>query len=171
MALLFKQLKPSTLRQDKMRLALLNGMRVVGRDVRKDYKRTTKTWEHQPEFEIVISLAGGGPTALVATDDEIYRYVDEGTKKHLIWAGIYTGKSDKKTLRFPGTFSAKTIPGVLDSRPGRRGGETVHTPYVQHPGSKARRFTRTIEKIWKPKFKRYMERTMRDVRRASGHAI
>jgi len=170
MAILFKQLKPSTLRQDRMRLALLNGMRAVGRDMRKDYERTTKTWDHKPKFEMLISLVGG-PTVLVATDDEIYGYVDEGTKPHTIFAGAYTGKSDKKVLAFPGTFSAKTIPGVLDSRPGRRGGATILRPYIRHPGSKARRFTKTIEKIWKPKFKRYMEQTMRDVRRASGHAI
>jgi hypothetical protein len=153
-----------------MRLALLNGIRAVGRDVRKDYKRTTKTWEHQPEFEIIISLVGG-PTVLVATDDEIYRYVDEGTKPHDIWAGAYTGKSNKKTLAFPGTFSAKTIPGVLDARSGSSGGDTVFTPYVRHPGTKARGFSKIIEKKWTPKFKRYMEQTMRDVRRASGHAI
>lgn len=170
MAILFKQLKPSTLRQDRMRLALLNGIRAVGRDVKKDYKRTTRDWDHQPEFEILISLVGG-PTVLVATDDEIYRWVNDGTPAHDIWAGAYTGKSDKKVLRFPGTFSAKTIPGVLDSRPGRRGGENIYTPYVRHPGTKARRFSKVIERKWTPKFKQYMERTMRDVRRASGHAI
>lgn len=153
-----------------MRLAFLNGMRAVGRDVKKDYERTTKTWSEKPEFEILISLVGG-PTVLVATNSLVYKWVDEGTRPHPIFAGIYTGKSNKRTLVFPGTFSAKTIPGVLDSRAGSRGGDTVFTPYVQHPGTEPRGFTKKIEKIWTPKFKRYMERTMRDVRRASSHAI
>ncbi len=113
MAILIKEIKPSRLKVDAMRLELLNAMRKVGTEVKKDYEKTTKTWKHKPKFEVSVSLKQPGPTLIVETDDEIYGYVDKGTKPHLIFAGIYTGKSNKKALAFPSKFGAKTRPGVI----------------------------------------------------------
>ncbi len=171
MAILIKEIKPSRLKVDAMRLELLNAMRKVGTDVKKDYEKTTKTWKHKPEFEVSVSLKPPGPTLIVETDDEIYGYVDKGTKPHLIFAGIYTGKSNKKALAFPSKFGAKTRPGVIGSSAGSSGGPTVLRPYVEHPGTKPRGFEEAIAKIWTPKYKRRMEAAMRKAARASGHAL
>jgi hypothetical protein len=64
-----------------------------------------------------------GP-ALVArfTSDASYApFVIHGTQPHEIWAGFYTGRSDKKGLFWPGADHP--------------------TPYVQHPGTAANAFT------------------------------
>lgn len=168
--ILTKTIKPSRLRDDALRLELLNAMRDVGRKVKKDFEATTKTWERKPEFEMLISLVGG-PTVLVGTDDEIYRYVNEGTKPHPIFAGVYTGKSDKKVLAFPSIFRPKTTPNVIGSGPGFKGGDTVFRPYVDHPGTKPRNFSKIIKKKWEKQYKRRMEQAMREAAKKSGHGL
>lgn len=167
--LAFKAIKPRKLRDKDLRLELLNAVRKVGRAIEKDYKRTTKTWKDKPKFEQVISLSQPGPTVLVGTDSLIYKFVDEGTKAHEIWAGAYTGKSDKKTLAFQTGHKSKTLPGVLDARSGGKSGPWVHPPMVHHPGTEARDFTKMLEKQWKPRFKRGMEEAMVRAAKKSDH--
>ena len=171
-ALVIKVLKPSTLRVDAFRLAFLNEMRKVGTEIKADFNKTTKTWTKSPDFkfDVQISLAGG-PQVEVYTENEIYGYVDEGTEPHDIWPGFYTGKSKKKVLAFASKSTPKTIPGVIGSGPGSRGKVDTFRPYVQHPGTKARNFSKEIQKIWEPKFKTRMEKALSQARKASGHAI
>lgn len=166
-----KAIKPARLRDKAMRLALLNAMRKAGTQIKKDFQGTTKTWKRKPKFEVIVSLTGPGPVLLVGTDDEIYGYVNFGTKPHPIFAGIYTGKSSKKVLAFPSMHTPKTTVGSLTSSAGSSGGPTVFTPFVMHPGTKARDFEGQIKKKREPWFKRQMERAMIDVAKASGHAM
>lgn len=171
-AIVYKSIKPSRLKEDAIRLELLNEMRKVGTQMKADFEKTTATWMKKPKFEIVVSLTQPGPTLLVGTDDEIYGYVSKGTKgPYEIWAGIYTGKSSKKALAFPSSFSPKTRPGVIGSSGGSSGGKKVVRPYVVHPGIKPRGFEEAIQKIWKTKFKRAMEAAMRKAIQKSGHAL
>ena len=165
MATVWKAIKPTTLREDAMRLALLNQMRKVGTQIKKDFEKTTATWEHKPKFESLVSLAGGGATLLVETNSVIYRYVSEGTKPHVILP------KKAKALRFPGTYTAKTLPGVLEARAGGASGADVFSKGVMHPGTKARNFDKLIAAKWQRQFKREMEAVMREVRAASGHAM
>jgi hypothetical protein len=167
--MLVHSIEPEKLKDDKIRLALLSELSSIGTDIRKDFLLTTKTWKHQPKFRFVKGLKKGKSELLVYTDDEIYYYVDKGTKPHLIWAGIYTGKSDKKALKFPGTFSAKTIPGVLGSFQGSSGGEPVYTPYVEHPGTKPRGFEDMISVKWADTFAFRMDHAMERAAEESGH--
>jgi len=167
----WKIIKPKKMKVDALRLALLNELRAVGKDVKQDFESTTRTWEHKPKFEISISLTAPGPILEVSTSDEIYRYVNKGTRRHLIWAGAYTGKSDKKVLAFPSASTSKTTPRVIGSGPGSRSSDKVIRPYVDHPGTKARNFDEEIAKKWKKLFKRRMEAVMKKGARASGHAI
>ena len=172
MAILVKEIKPSAMKVDAMALELVKGMREVGKEIQKDFEKTTKTWKHKPKFVQTFAIKPGvGPELLVATDDEIYMFVNEGTKPHPIFAGIYTGKSDKKALAFGSKFGAKTKPGVIGSTAGMSGGKTVIRPYVQHPGTKARNFDKEIQKKWTKLYKRRMERAMAKAARASGHAL
>lgn len=169
--LLIKKIKPSRLKAGAFRLQLLNEMRRMGTEVKRDFEKTTATWKHKPAFEQTISLTGPGPVMLVGTDDEIYRYVSKGTRPHPIFAGIYTGRSSKTVLAFSSRSTPKTSPGVIGSSAGSRGAVDVFVPYVEHPGTKPRRFEETIEEKWTPKFKRRMERALRDGARKSGHAL
>jgi len=170
-ALVIKEIKPSRLRDDKLRLTLLNEMRKVGTEMKQDFEKTTATWEHKPKFTVDVSLTQPGPQLMVGTDDEIYGYVSKGTKPHAIFAGIYTGKSNKRALAFPSKSSPKTRPGVIGSTSGSRGGKTVVRPYVQHPGTKPRKFEEAIAKLWKKRFKDRMEAAMKKVARESGHGL
>jgi len=176
--ILTKAIKPKPLKVDALRLKLLSALHKCERDMVKDFKRTTSTWSHQPKWESAISLMQPGPTILVGTDDERYRWISEGTGKYgptgqpyEIWAGYYTGKSDKKVLAFASAFTPKTSPGRLDAGPGSSGEVNVHVPYVVHPGIKPRKFEKQIADLWRKKFKERMEQAMREAAQASGHGI
>ena len=169
MVVVMKSIKPKRLDAKAMNRELLKEMRRTAKDITKDFEGTTVTWKHKVKFESAMTVKPKGPEVLVATDDEIYGYVDKGTKPHDIWAGAYTGKSTKKTLAFPSAFTPKTKPGSLKSGPGSKGEVDTFTPYVRHPGSKPRGFSKNIAKKNKPKFRRAMEAGMRKARAVSGN--
>jgi hypothetical protein len=126
---------------------------------------TTATWKHQVKFEKLTQVGPKSVEVLVDTDDEIYKYVNEGTKAHDIIA------KNAPTLAFPSLFTPKSQPGRQTSGAGSSGGPTVFTPYVHHPGTKARGFDKVIMKTFTPKFKRRMEQAMNDAAQASGHEM
>ena len=160
-----KILKPQTLKQKEMRLELLNGLRSAAKAVEKDYKATTATWDHQPKFETVIALGKTKAEFLVGTDDEIYKFVDEGTKPHII------RPKKAKVLRFQGGYTAKTQPGIIGSSSGGASGNIYFAKAVNHPGTKARKFSEKINELHKKRFKERMHEAMRRAREKSGNAI
>ena len=172
-ALVVKVIKPQRFKEDKLRLALLSGMKEAQKGMLTDFQATTKTWKHKPKFEVAKSIAmAQSPTVHVITTDRIYGYVNDGTKPHPIFAGIYTGLSNKKALSFrSGKYHPKTRPRVISSTPGGASGPKIARPYVEHPGTKARKFDETIQKKWTPRFKRLMEQAMSRAAKASGHGI
>ena len=50
----------------------------------KQFKKTTRTWKHKPRFESITAVTGQSMELLVGTDDVIYGWVNNGTKKHPI---------------------------------------------------------------------------------------
>ena len=163
-ALVYKIIKPSRLKEDALRLILLNEVRKVGTQIKADFEKTTATWDHKVVFEEQISLSGG-PQVEVYTTDKIYGYVDRGTRPHII------RPVKAKALRFQSGYKAKTMPGVIGSQGGGSFGDTVFSKGVQHPGNAPRNFSKEIEKAWTPKFKRAMEAAMSQAAKASGHAL
>jgi hypothetical protein len=170
-AVVWKVFTPKQMKVDVFRLELLNAMRKAGTQLRSDYAKTTQTWTHKVDFTQEVTLTGPGPILTVYTEDEIYGYVNDGTKPHPIFAGIYTGKSGAKALAFPGTFTAKTIPGVIGSGPGASSGGTQFRAYVQHPGTKARKFDEAIEKKWQGEFETRMTEALNTAAQKCGHSI
>jgi len=170
-ALVIKQIKPTRLKVDALRAQLLNELRAVGVEIKQDFEKTTATWDTKVAFETQISLSGGAQVE-VFTTNKIYGYVDQGTEPHEIWAGFYTGKSNKKVLAFSSSSSPKTTPGVIGSGSGSQGPVDTFRPYVaNHPGTKARNFSKGITELWQTKFKRKMEQAMANAAKASGHAL
>jgi hypothetical protein len=165
--IVMKSIKPAKLKVQDMRLTLLNAMHKEGTLIKKDFEKTTATWDHKPKFEVLISLTGPGPVVLVDTDDQIYAWVSKGTRKN-----YPIPKAGPGILAFrPGYFS-KTVPNILGSRAGGSYGEKIIiNKQVIHPGIKARNFDKMVQKIWDKKFKRDMEAVMRQVAKASGHQI
>jgi hypothetical protein len=107
----------------------------------------------------------GGVSIAVDTFDEIYEMVHEGTRPHLIRA------KKKKTLKFQGTYSAKTTPGVIQSKSGGSSGPSLYRQVVRHPGFKGRNFTKPIFAKWRPFFERQMQRALDEGAKKSGHSI
>lgn len=107
----------------------------------KDFERTTATWERQPVFQIMGKASRVGSRVVsvtVGTDDEIYGYVSNGTKPHLI------RPKNGTILRFQTGYTAKTAPGRFLSTAGGASGAFAFAKEVHHPGSKPRRFNELI---------------------------
>lgn len=118
-----------------MEQAVLKSARLVERD----FKATTRTWDHKPQFVTQVAQQGGDYTVASGTDSAIYNYVDAGTKPHEIRA------KRSKYLAFQSGYRAKTRVGIIGSQEGGSFGDTQFAQVVQHPGTKARRFTITIQ--------------------------
>jgi hypothetical protein len=165
-----KAIKPGKFDERAIFAALEAEAEKISHEIKADFEKTVATWNNKPVFERIVSVGPSSIDVLVGTDDQIYNWVDKGTRPHVIFAGAYTGKSNKTALVFPGTFTAKSIPGVISSRAGSKGGDRVVRPYVNHPGTEARKFDETIAKKWKTRYKRRMEAALKKGATASGHA-
>jgi len=106
----------------------------------RDLQSTVKTWKHQPKFDVTITQQGGGYSVTAGTDDEIYGYVDAGTKAHEI------RPKRSKYLRFSSGYKAKTRVGIIGSIEGGAFGDDVFSKGVMHPGFPGRKFAETIAK-------------------------
>lgn len=166
--ILAKTIKPKKLKEDAMRLALLSGLHEVGAGITQDFKKTTASWDHEVKFETLISLKGG-PAIVVGTDDEIYRYVNDGTRPHRIYAR--PGKRLAFTWGGKGSYKAKTSPGVIGSTAGGATGNMTFRSYVNHPGTKARDFEGVIQKSWQKRYMKRMQEAMKRAAAVSGHKV
>jgi uncharacterized membrane protein len=107
-------------------------------DARSDLQKTTASWKHKVDF--AISPIEGG--FQVDTGDKIWKYVDEGTRAHII-----TPKHGKVLSFGPGS-RPKTAVRVIGSTAGAAGGAKVVAHRVNHPGTDAREFTETVQEKW-----------------------
>lgn len=171
MSIFVKAIKPQRFKSDVFAQEIEKAQQEFANGVKEDFEKTVETWSEKPTFEVVTDVTGGEVSTLVATDNEIYGYVDEGTKPHAIFAGAYTGKSEKKTLAFSSEFVPKTTKGFIGSNPGSKGKVDTFRPYVQHPGTKAREFSKTIRQKWEKRYKKIMEKAMSTANKKSGYAI
>lgn len=105
----------------------------TAKEVIRDFKVTTSTWNHKPEFEVLGSRARVGvrsTTITIGTHDPIYNMLMRRTKPHLI-----TGK-----LVFNSEFAPKSRPNILRQNAGHSGGQKVFAESVHHPGTEARNY-------------------------------
>lgn len=138
---------------DKVRLAVLSAMTQFARLIVKEHNKTVSTWEEEVEFSVIKAFPRSGLIeVLVYTSNETYKWVNEGTPEHDIWAGWYTNKSDKKLLSFFVPNTPKTKPGRIESGMSSVGNTHVVTSYVHHPGIKPRNFDSAIAKKMQPLF-------------------
>ena len=129
-------------------------------EVRTDYEKTIKTWKHKPIF--VIQWNKDRTSAIVGTDNQVYEWVDEGTKPHIIRPkGNYP-------LRFNVPFKAKTRVMSINSYSGSNGTTLVAAREVRHPGTKARKFTPVILRAHKRMFAKRMQQEITRMAKQSG---
>lgn len=131
--------KGAMLSPSGLKKALTNTAEGIARAIKIDYQVTTQTWKKRPPFGIERK----GLNREVFTDDEIYGYVDEGTKPHEI------KPKRAKVLAFGGgAYRPKTKVRVIGSTGGGPSGDTVFSKGVHHPGTEAREFTEVIADKW-----------------------
>lgn len=122
--------------------------------VQADFDRTTSTWQRDVTFEIVNTAEYA---RIIGTDDEIYGYVNDGTKPHII------RPKTAKALVFGVGGSAKTRPRTIGSTSGSKGNTIVAAKVVHHPGSDARQFDEVIEDKWQKQLEQHIDRIMEAV--------
>lgn len=112
--------------------------------VKADFKKTTSTWEHQPQWYTTRR----GTDWYIGTKDEIYGYVDLGTKAHVIRA-----KTKKGLAFFRTGFKPKSRVNYIASYKGQKATKNFTRPMsVMHPGTKARNFSVKIREKWQKDF-------------------
>ncbi len=133
-----KPIKPrvNPLNADAVMRTVRETMLAIAEDAKKDFEKTTATWMTPVDFDIKIER----DSVTVSTDNEIYGYVDDGTRPHDI------APKKAKRLRFTvGGQQAKTAPRVIGSGQGRSGSVPVFRRIVHHPGTEAREFSKILQ--------------------------
>lgn len=106
----------------------------------RDLESTVRTWKQKPTFDVTITEQGGSYAVTAGTDDEIYGYVNDGTRPHAI------RPRRARYLRFSSGYKAKTRVGIIGSFQGGAFGSDVFSSGVFHPGFPGRKFTEKIQK-------------------------
>lgn len=139
--------------------ACQNALNACAKGAKADFGTTTRTWNTKPEFSIDASK---GDRRIVGTDDEIFKYVDEGTQPHII------RPKRAKTLAIIGINSRpKTRPGFIGSTQGGRDNTNVYTRVVHHPGTEARKLTIAIRDKWSKQMVLVFDRALAQVGRVT----
>lgn len=134
-----------------MARAIENTLTAAARSAKVDFDVTTRTWTNRPKF-IIVKLAY---QRIVGTDSKVYLYVTRGTKRHKIKA------KNARALTFRvGGFRAKTRPGWIGSNKGAQGKDWRSKREVDHPGSKARNFEKTIGEKWQKELPVLMQKAI-----------
>jgi len=171
MTILTKQIKPKRLNDKAFFEEFEKAAKVISKEMKKEFEITTIGWKTDVKFEELVSVGPTSIDVLVATDNEIYGYVNDGTVPHVITA------KKGKTLAFrwggPGSYRAKTATGKQVHNPagGQTSGNMIFPMAVQHPGTKAREFDKLIKKMFEKKFTRAMELALKKGVARSGHAM
>lgn len=170
MQLRLTPITPKRLNTGAMRATLLQGLRTVGEEIREDFNSTVETWHDKPTFEPFSAqpvVTGDIAVVETTTTDKVYGWVSKGTKAHII------KPINGPLLVFPGTFTPKTMPGVILAGPGfsgppieRRGMEGV-----RHPGVEPREFPESIKDRQEKHAISIIKIAMSSARRVSGHAF
>ena len=134
----------------KLARAIQNGLDGAAKGAVVDFKTTTATWDHQVDFETAEPDAA---RRVVGTDDEIYGYVNTGTRPHVIVA-------HRAALAFGVGGRPKSRPGYIGANTGSKGKGTVFRKMVNHPGTKARGFDKAIAAKWQEQLPIIMQRAI-----------
>jgi hypothetical protein len=118
-------------------------------DLKSDFEDTTIDWKIKPLFVVRPSLNGNAVTFFVYTDHPIYRWVNNGTRKHVI------------KPRRGHALALATVITVISPLTGKARPRTavVRGP-VNHPGIKARNFDVAIMRNRKPTFSPRMRKAI-----------
>lgn len=144
-------------------------LRNEGTDTEAMFHRHFRTWSNKPSVTSRVTMnrnQGMGWVDTFPVGDEgliqIIEWVFHGTKVHDI------PSRGPWPLRYAGTFTPKTQPGVLHSFSGGKSGEvTTHGSEVTHPGIEPRRVQELINDLRRKRvFDRLDRATARGIQRS-----
>lgn len=109
--------------------------------VKRDLEKTVQTWNKKPEFVTESKYQGGSRIITAYTDNQVYNWLDQGTKPHII------RPKRARMLAFQSGYTAKTsaAPGAFIAKSGGPSGAWRYAKQVNHPGTKARKFYQKIQ--------------------------
>jgi hypothetical protein len=126
------------------------------------FKEVVKRWRSKPKFVVVKAKnpfkGVGFAVAVEGTQKAQNRWIwtDKGTEPHII------RPVRAKALAFNVGYSAKTQPvAQFNVGTGRAKGKRVVTKVVNHPGTEARKFTKTFVEMLMPEFERDVQRQVK----------
>lgn len=121
-----------------------------GQELRTDHEKVVRDWVHKPTFRAELDTRAAVRTVKIVpkgVHKAIWYYVDRGTKPHIIRA------KNKPFLAFQTGYSARTAPvAKFGVGTGQKFGAWRRKKEVNHPGTKARKFTETFLKELSPPF-------------------
>jgi hypothetical protein len=164
-------IKPKAFSEGQFLGAMLDVMQKAADAFEDDFGKTTKSWDHDVPFNKKVTRKPNQLEAETSTSDQYYIWANNGTEPHEIWAGAYTGKSDKTRLAFSSDFVPKTKPGIIDSGSGWVGKVDTFVPMVHHPGGEPRKFDEAIKKKREPWFYKEVNDGLKQAAKASGHSM
>jgi hypothetical protein len=144
----FKTILPKLLPQKVFDTAFENASREMEKDVKGAFSDAVSKWKHQPVWRGYVRLGSNEIYISVGTTDEIFKFVDEGTKAHIIKP-----------------VTAKVLHWV------DAGGDDHFAKLVHHPGTKAQEISKSIHDIWVGLMPDYFDKHLAQAIKESGHAI
>ena len=146
----FRTIIPKLLPPKVFQDAFEKASREMEKDVKGSYEDAVVTWKNKPTFRGYVRIAAESIYISVGTTDEVFKFVDQGTKAHFI-----------KPVR------AKVLHWVDPTT-----GEDRFSKGHQVSGIKPRDITKSINAIWSgglmaDYFDRYLQQAIKE----SGHAI
>ena len=157
-----KAIRPRKLRENKVRLEILNALRAEGRVVEKELEKTVRNFRGaRPGFESLIGLTTKeatvltGPTGTVKAVQK-WKWLDEGTRPHVIRA------KRAPLLRYRLGYNRGTRPGTLTTRGSYYVGASWRSArLVHHPGTKPVGWSPLVQKRRKKPFIKRMNTAVR----------
>jgi hypothetical protein len=135
-------------------------LKQYAKDVKLDFDATVATWNHKVTFQTDVSVLPDIVSIKVWTEDEIYGYVDQGTKER----DIYPKDRVNGRLAFMVGGKPKTQPGMDTAGPGAKGTKLIVLPPgvpVKKHAIKARNFTKEIRKHHQYDFYKRIDKAIR----------
>lgn len=121
---------------------LMDTMKTYAERIKSDLEDSVRTWNTPVEFKIVIDKSHDEFSMSVYTENEIFRFVNDGTSvRHAVMTE---------------DFTPKTQPGLTWSRRGT-GGLAYVDSRVMKPGIEARNFVETAFETWSGLAESHME--------------
>ena len=143
----FRSISPSLVNPALFQDAFMKAAREMEKDVKGAFVDATSGWKKPPTWRGYVRLTASNIYISVGTDNEIFKFVDEGTKAHII-----------RPVR------AKMLHW-------QENGQDFFAKEVHHPGTKAQNISKEIREIWLGLMPDYFDKYLLEALQKSGHKI